>query len=240
MVAIAKRKILLVDDEDLVRQCSQELLIASDYEVEVAGNGNDAIGKLKTSVYDLVISDVDMPILDGIRFFLCVEKDYPYLRDRFLFTTGDMPQDAESREVLLRVKGRVLKKPFNPKELLANVKALISIPVKECLNREGIDRRKGERHAWNADCSLHIINGHASETFTGQVHDISGNGMKIKYFEKRLLRAGDNICMNVGLLNLQTEGQVMWATGFDGFALAGLWLAEPLPVPQILRASGKC
>jgi len=59
-------KILLVEDEQHQRELYATELEEEGYEVEQAGNGKEAVEKVKTSKYDLVILDIRMPEMDGI------------------------------------------------------------------------------------------------------------------------------------------------------------------------------
>lgn len=62
-----KKRILLVDNLKVVRDIFRELLKREGYSVDTAGNGVDALNKLKSGlVCDLVISDINMPRLNGI------------------------------------------------------------------------------------------------------------------------------------------------------------------------------
>ena len=59
-MAIRSKKILIVDDDELIRDCCVEILTNSGYTVETASNGMQAIERLSAETYDLVISDVNM------------------------------------------------------------------------------------------------------------------------------------------------------------------------------------
>ncbi len=59
-------KVLVVDDEDEVRQVLQEFLEAKGYEVHAAGSGPEALSTLETFAPDVVLLDVSMPQMDGV------------------------------------------------------------------------------------------------------------------------------------------------------------------------------
>ncbi len=234
MSAGVKRKILVVDDYDVMRTCCVELLAAAGYDADAAINGMEALERLRGSVYDLVISDVSMPVLDGIGLYAAVEKEYPYLAGRFVFFSGDIPQDEASRAVFARASNMVLKKPFKPAEFWTQVGLLTAVPVADHLNAEGINRRREQRHAWIADCSLRKA-GDAPGIFAGKTQDISESGMRIKFAGTGLLNAGDEIFVRIGRSAVDLNGQVAWAKAFpDGGCQAGLKLNEQLPVARLL------
>ena len=76
-VAAAKRRkrVLVVDDSLTVRELERKLLGNRGYEVEVAVDGMDGWNAVRTQAYDLVVSDVDMPRMDGIELVSLIKKD---------------------------------------------------------------------------------------------------------------------------------------------------------------------
>ena len=69
------KRVLVVDDSLTVRELEKKLLQTRGYEVEVAVDGMDAWNAARTGHFDLVITDVDMPRMDGIEFVTLVKKD---------------------------------------------------------------------------------------------------------------------------------------------------------------------
>ena len=66
--------ILVVDDEPEYRMIMRSVLMAEGYDVVLAEHGEEALEKLKESKVDLVISDIYMPVMDGIRFHRTVRN----------------------------------------------------------------------------------------------------------------------------------------------------------------------
>ena len=60
-----KSKILLVDDNPIMRELGKECLLLNDYKVTLASNGQEALEKISKNKYDLILLDIQMPILDG-------------------------------------------------------------------------------------------------------------------------------------------------------------------------------
>jgi two-component system, chemotaxis family, sensor histidine kinase and response regulator WspE len=73
------KRVLVVDDSLTVRELERKLLASKGYDVEVAVDGSDGWDVLREGEFDLVISDVDMPRMDGIEFITLMKKD-PKLR----------------------------------------------------------------------------------------------------------------------------------------------------------------
>jgi CheY-like chemotaxis protein len=81
--------ILLVDDEPLLANALARLLCRDGHTVETAANGRLALTRLQERSYDLILSDLRMPELDGPGLYRAVEQHYPHLCQRFIFLTGD-------------------------------------------------------------------------------------------------------------------------------------------------------
>jgi two-component system, chemotaxis family, sensor histidine kinase and response regulator WspE len=69
------KRVLVVDDSLTVRELEKKLLQPQGYEVEIAVDGMDAWNAVRTGHFDLVITDVDMPRMDGIEFVALIKKD---------------------------------------------------------------------------------------------------------------------------------------------------------------------
>jgi two-component system, chemotaxis family, sensor histidine kinase and response regulator WspE len=69
------KRVLVVDDSLTVRELEKKLLQSRGYEIEIAVDGMDAWNAARTGHFDLVITDVDMPRMDGIEFVTLIKKD---------------------------------------------------------------------------------------------------------------------------------------------------------------------
>ncbi len=72
-------RVLLVDDEPLVRKFISRHLVAAGYIVRVAVDGLDAIGKLRAGPIDVIISDLNMPRMSGVELLTVVRKRFPQI-----------------------------------------------------------------------------------------------------------------------------------------------------------------
>jgi two-component system sensor histidine kinase and response regulator WspE len=73
--AAKRKRILVVDDSLTVRELERKLLTGSGYEVEVAIDGSDGWNTVRTGEFDLVITDIDMPRMDGIELVKLIKND---------------------------------------------------------------------------------------------------------------------------------------------------------------------
>jgi signal transduction histidine kinase len=113
--------ILIVEDEAPLALAVSDALREAGYTVEHAGDGEQALERLRKKTFDFVICDLKMPRLDGKAFFRALTTTMPRLTRRVLFVTGDVAgTDAES---FLEQSGcRWLAKPFRLADLLRAVK----------------------------------------------------------------------------------------------------------------------
>jgi len=73
------KRVLLVDDEPLIRRVISGCLVEAGYIVRTAVDGLDALGKLRAGLPDLIISDLNMPRMSGLEFLAVVRKRLPQL-----------------------------------------------------------------------------------------------------------------------------------------------------------------
>lgn len=104
--------ILVVDDEAEIRDLIKRVLLREGHQVDTANNGAAALEAVQSRSYDLVISNVRMPVMDGPTFYARVQEVDRRLASRFIFCTGDIMSLAV-RTFLLSANQPVLAKPFS-------------------------------------------------------------------------------------------------------------------------------
>jgi DNA-binding response OmpR family regulator len=119
-----KGKILSVEDEPSIRQVCQRVLTDQGYQVDFAQNGVVAESMLMKADYDLLLVDIKTPVMDGKQLYRYIEKKYPKLACRVIFTTGDVIGD-DTQSFLEQTGRPVLLKPFSPDELKAVVRGTL-------------------------------------------------------------------------------------------------------------------
>lgn len=102
--------ILVVDDQEMITDLIQSLLNRSG-NIDVANNGKEALNLIVNKYYKLIVSDIDMPVMDGLSFYNEAVKKYPSLKNRFLFMTGDLSPERQAFFIEKRVK--YLAKPMD-------------------------------------------------------------------------------------------------------------------------------
>lgn len=119
-----RRRVLVVDDEAPVRALTREILSATGFDVETAEDGDAALRLLSTSTFDLLITDLRMPGMDGASLYQEVLRRWPAMEDRVLFVTGDIEGEPTARS-LDSSAIRYLEKPFTTRQLIAVVQDVL-------------------------------------------------------------------------------------------------------------------
>jgi CheY-like chemotaxis protein len=106
--------ILIVDDEEIITTLIKSLL-NREGNIDVAGNGEEALNYLEKKFYKLVISDIDLPKIDGLSLYKKSVAKFPTLKKRFLFMSGDL--SPERKAFLDENHLKYLSKPMKIKVL---------------------------------------------------------------------------------------------------------------------------
>ena len=114
------KKVLVVDDESIVQVSCKRILVPKGYTVEVVNDGFEALTLLRESPFEIIITDLKMPNMDGIEFMDMLRHTSP--EARILLVTGYATSDT--REMAESMGARYLAKPFKPEELLEAVESL--------------------------------------------------------------------------------------------------------------------
>ena len=120
-------RILVADDEASVREFIVRALRTRGHQVTVAGDGAEALERLEQKSYDLLLTDIVMPVLDGIALALKASKEYPSLR--IILMTGFAAELQRVRNLDALFQG-LITKPFGLDEICDAVdKALDDPPL---------------------------------------------------------------------------------------------------------------
>lgn len=110
-----KGNILVVDDEQIVLRSCERILAPEGYGVDTATSAKDALSLLDRNLYDLIITDVKMPEMDGIEFMRQVRAKNPDIS--MVVITGYPSQESIREALSLRIID-YLPKPFSPTHLI--------------------------------------------------------------------------------------------------------------------------
>lgn len=111
--------------------------------VDVVESGETALEQFTTAFYDLLVSDIRMPGMDGIQLLEQVGRVYPEILDRTIIITGDAANSVPS-EFLKQTHARILEKPFD----LAELQQLAQSIVGRHLTVVEIDPKTGKQSVY--------------------------------------------------------------------------------------------
>ncbi len=120
---------LVIDDEPEIGKLLTELF-RDEFQVEIAENGREALDMLMVTDFDLLVSDVRMPVVDGIELYETLKARFPHYVDRIIYSTGVI-FDPDIRAFLEKTGVPYLAKPFKISQLVELVADMM-------------DRQKGE------------------------------------------------------------------------------------------------
>jgi PAS domain S-box-containing protein len=118
------RKVLVVDDEAEIARMLGDILAADGCAIHIAVNGRDALRWIQGHDFDVVLSDLIMPDLDGPGLYAEIERKHPELLDRMIFITGDT-LSPEAKGFLATAKRPVIEKPFVPDDVRRVVREVL-------------------------------------------------------------------------------------------------------------------
>ncbi|WMS87668.1 response regulator [Pleionea litopenaei] len=117
-------KILAVDDSSSMRQMVSFTLKSAGYDVDDAADGQQALKLAQGKQYDVVISDVNMPVMDGITLVKNLRQLPAYRFTPILMLTTESAGDKKSEGKQAGATGWIVK-PFNPDQLVATVQKVL-------------------------------------------------------------------------------------------------------------------
>ncbi|MDJ0930453.1 response regulator [Breoghania sp.] len=117
-------RILVTEDDEAVRSFVRRALELDGHTVEVAEDGGQAVDVIKQADgdFDLLLSDIKMPVMDGIALALVVARDWPSLRILLMTGFADQRERAHNLEALVH---DVVTKPFS----LADIRRAVSLAL---------------------------------------------------------------------------------------------------------------
>ena len=120
----APARILLVDDDPTVTQLIIDMLSLDGYDVDTAPNGIAALEKMEGRRYDLILTDLHMPEMDGAGLYEELAKRQTHPPQKIIFLTGNAGT-SEAHRLAQDTGLPVLRKPFNLVELLELVQKVL-------------------------------------------------------------------------------------------------------------------
>jgi two-component system NtrC family sensor kinase len=124
-ISMRQRSIIVVDDEEEIREALAEILTGARHRVVTVSSGREALQRISAEHYDVILTDMRMPDLDGRALFEEIEKRWPGRGARVVFVTGDTLASA-LREFVSESGRPVIEKPFLPNEVRRVIAELVA------------------------------------------------------------------------------------------------------------------
>jgi len=119
-------RILVVEDEIVLKDLYKQILEAEKYQVDTAEDGERALAMLQEGGYDLVLLDVKIPKMDGFAVVENLKKNPPKKPNGpIFFLTNSEDEAAIANSVSLGVQGYLTKSQFTPDTLVKEVKRIL-------------------------------------------------------------------------------------------------------------------
>lgn len=117
--------VLIVEDEEILRNAYQHVFRLEKFKVAVASNGQEALDQLKKITPDIIVLDILMPVMSGISFLeqANLQKKFPKTKVLVLSNLSDKP--TVERVLSLGATRHVIKSSFSPGQLVAQVRRLL-------------------------------------------------------------------------------------------------------------------
>ena len=121
-----KKKILLVDDEIILRDTLTDMLTLNNYSILTAANGEEALAILDDWIPDIIISDIMMPVMDGYTFYEKIKDSVVLNQIPFVFFSAKNDKEANDKFIQKGVE-LFISKPFKLEDLML----LIDMKIKK-------------------------------------------------------------------------------------------------------------
>ncbi len=115
-VSASPRKVLIVDDELEIRETLAEILTGARHQVVTVGSGSEALERMAAEPYDVILTDIRMPDIDGRALYQEIKLRWPERVGRVVFVTGDTLASA-LRDFAAESGRPVIEKPFLPSDV---------------------------------------------------------------------------------------------------------------------------
>lgn len=122
---LVKKRILVVDDSITTRTLEKNILESAGYHVTIATNGVEAYQKLHEGGFDMIVSDVEMPLMNGFEFAEKVRRESKYADIPFILCTSLESEKDKRRGIEVGANAYIIKGSFDQSNLLETIEKLL-------------------------------------------------------------------------------------------------------------------
>ena len=157
-VATKQRRVLIVDDEPIIRSLCRYALQSDDVKFEEAGDGKQAIEMARGKPFDLVLLDIDLPLMKGNEVLAALRAEPPWPNLKIIMFSGRSAPD-EMAQLMLAGADDYLVKPFTTIQLQARVKSALRL-------------KEAQGHASILNSNLLAVNSELERNLTARSSDL--------------------------------------------------------------------
>jgi two-component system chemotaxis response regulator CheY len=117
------KQVLAIDDSLTIRELVSFVLVGAGYQVELGEDGEDGLTRFRQGRHDLVITDINMPRMNGLAFIERAREDVERRATPILVLSTESDPEKKSRARAAGANGWIIK-PFNPQRLLDAVRRI--------------------------------------------------------------------------------------------------------------------
>ena len=118
-------KILIVEDDQFLRELYCDVLKAEGYVIDIATDGEEGFKKIKEGGYDLVLLDIILPKIDGLEIMRRIKTDPSALPNKCVIFLTNLDKEEEIRTALQLGNGYLIKSQITPGNLVQEVKTYL-------------------------------------------------------------------------------------------------------------------
>ena len=189
-----KARILIVDDEELIRESLQEILRLEGYETSEAANGEIALSLLQEQSYDLVLLDLKMPGVDGVEILRQVSRAYPEIKIILLTGHGSLESAIEA---LRNGAHDYILKPAPHGEILTSIARALARKAEQQQKRMLIEQLDSSLQR------LKDVEGFDLDQLGGTETIVLDNGVNVDLVRREIWRGDERVSLT------PTEGKLM-------------------------------
>lgn len=216
------KSFLLVDDNKCILEM-YKLQIENNYtaSVDCAYNGKEALEKTDVFFYDVILSDIEMPIMSGIEFYKLLKEKQPGMAGKVAFISGSTV--GLNAEFLKEERLSYLTKPFKQQDFLNLINSVLRSQDKISSSSKRYNSRRVVNNVFIAEP---LIKAEVPIQITGLTENISEGGICISY-EGKEINPKTNVIITTEALGIyRKEAEVVWSASNNQIFKAGLkWLS---------------
>ncbi len=120
------KRVLVVEDQPDNRQIIRDMLAPTDYEITEAESGEDALAAIAKQRPDLILMDIQLPVMDGYTATRQIKADPPALQSIPIIAVTSYALSGEEKKAREAGCDDYVPKPFSPRQLLAKIRQYLS------------------------------------------------------------------------------------------------------------------